>query len=71
MQFNPLVSVIIHVFSVEKFLDNGLNFIVMQTHKNLKKILIDDGSTYNSTYICDKCAKKDARIEELFGVECK
>lgn len=58
----PLISVIIPVYKVEKFLPKCLDSIIGQTYKNLEIILIDDGSTDNSGKICDEYALKDTRI---------
>ena len=59
---NKLISIIIPVYNVEKYLEDCLNSVVNQTYKNLEIILIDDGSTDNSGKICDLYAKKDNRI---------
>lgn len=57
-----LISVIVPIYNVEKYLDRCIESIVNQTYKNLEIILVDDGSTDNSSFICDNWAKKDARI---------
>ena len=57
-----LISVIIPVYNVEKYLEKCLNSVINQTYKNLEIIVIDDGSTDNSGKICDEYAKKDSRI---------
>lgn len=59
----PLISVIIPVYNVEKYLDRCLKSTVSQSYKNIEIILIDDGSTDNSGKICDEWAKKDERIK--------
>ena len=61
----PLVSVIIPVFRVEKYLEKGVNSITNQTYKNLQIILVDDGSDDNCPFMCDEYAKKDDRILAL------
>ena len=43
----PLVSVIVPVYKVEKYLDKCVESIVGQTYKNLEIILVDDGSPDN------------------------
>lgn len=56
------VSIIVPVYNVEKYLDKCLDSIINQTYKNLEIILINDGSTDNSSEICEKYAKIDNRI---------
>lgn len=60
-----LISVIVPVYNVEKYLDECVESIVNQTYKNLEIILVDDGSTDNSGKICDELAKKDNRIHVI------
>lgn len=59
----PLVSVIIPVYNVEKYLDKCLTTVVYQNYNNLQIILVDDGSTDNSLSICKRWSSKDERIE--------
>ncbi len=58
----PLVSCIVPVYNVEKYLNQCIESIVNQTYKNIEIILIDDGSTDTSPEICDTWEKKDERI---------
>lgn len=51
---NPLVSVIIPVYSVEKYIRESLQSIVNQTYDNIEIILVDDGTTDNSIKIAEK-----------------
>ena len=60
-----LISVIIPVYNVEKFLPYSLERVINQTYKNLEIILINDGSTDGSKAICEKYAKNDKRIKLL------
>ena len=57
-----LITVIIPVYNVEKYLKECLESIINQTYKNLEIILIDDGSTDASGEICDEYSKRDNRI---------
>lgn len=61
----PLISVIVPVYNVEKYLDKCVESIVNQTYKNLEIILIDDGSPDNCPKICDAWAEKDSRIKAI------
>lgn len=58
-----LVTVIIPIYNVEKYLDRCIESIVNQTYKNLEIILVDDGSPDNCPLMCDEWAKKDGRIK--------
>ena len=58
----PLVSIIIPVYQVEKYLDKCIASVVGQTYQNLQIILIDDGSTDRSPAICDGWKERDSRI---------
>lgn len=62
MKSNPLVSVIVPVYNVEKYLEQCLNSILGQTYKNLEIIVVDDGSTDSSSKIINEYKKKDSRI---------
>ena len=59
---NPLISVVIPVYNVEKYLERCVNSLTEQTYKNLEIILVNDGSHDNSGKICDELAEKDERI---------
>lgn len=62
---NETVSIIIPVYNVEKYLPKCIDSVVNQTYKNLKIILVDDGSTDNSASVCDEYAKRDERISVI------
>ena len=61
----PLISVIVPVYKVEKYLDRCIDSIVNQTYTNLEIILVDDGSPDNCPAMCDKWAEKDSRIKVI------
>ena len=65
MQNNPLISIVVPVYNVEKYLKKCIQSIINQTYKNLEIILVDDGSTDNSGKICDEFAQKDNRIKVI------
>lgn len=60
-----LLSVIVPVYNVEKYLDRCLDSIVNQTYRNLEIILVDDGSTDKSGEKCEDWKLKDSRIKVI------
>lgn len=58
-----LISVIVPVYNVEKYLERCVKSLVNQTYQNLEIILVDDGSTDKSARMCDMFAKEDERIK--------
>ena len=60
-----LISIIVPVYKVEKYLDKCVESIVEQTYKNLEIILVDDGSPDNCPAMCDSWAEKDSRIKVI------
>ena len=60
-----LISVIVPVFKVEKYLRKCIDSIIAQTYTNLEIILVDDGSPDNCGKICDEYADSDARIKVI------
>ena len=72
---NPLISVIVPVYNIEKYLERCVMSIKNQTYADLEILLVDDGSTDRSGGICDKMAEEDERIrvfhkENGGGVRC-
>lgn len=61
----PLISVIIPVYNVEKYLHRCLDSVIAQTYQNLEIICVDDGSVDESGKICDQYAVRDARIKVI------
>lgn len=61
----PLVTVVLPIYNVEKYLDRCINSVVNQTYTNLEILLIDDGSPDNCPIICDRWANKDSRIKVI------
>lgn len=62
MNDRQLVSIIIPVFNSEKHLDRCMKSVLSQKYQNIEIILIDDGSTDDSSKICDEYARQDNRI---------
>ena len=62
---DELISIIIPVYKVEKFLNQCIDSVINQTYNNIEIILIDDGSPDNCGKICDDYEKKDSRIRVI------
>ena len=60
---NPLISVIIPVYNVEKYLRQCLDSVLNQTYTNYEVIMVDDGSTDSSYDICLEYSRKDDRFK--------
>lgn len=65
MKNPPLISIIIPVYNVERYLDRCMKSVCNQTYYNLEIILVDDGSTDSSGVMCDKWAVRDSRIKVI------
>ena len=62
MRQDELISVIVPVYNVEKYIDKCIKSIISQDYTNLEIWLVDDGSTDSSGEVCDKYAESDQRI---------
>ena len=60
---DSLISVVVPVYKVEKYLDRCVESIVAQTYRNLEIILVDDGSPDTCGSMCDEWARRDDRIK--------
>ena len=60
-----MVSVIVPVYKVEKYLDRCVQSIVDQSFRDLEIILVDDGSPDNCGRMCDEWCKIDDRIKVI------
>ncbi|EKI8131646.1 TPA: glycosyltransferase family 2 protein, partial [Enterococcus faecalis] len=58
-----LVSVVIPVYNVEKYVEKCLDSVINQTYQNLEIIIVNDGSTDNSLSVCQKKKLSDSRIK--------
>lgn len=63
---NPLISVILPVYNVEKYILKCLETISNQTYKNIEVILVIDGSTDNSFNISKEYCQKDNRFYIIY-----
>jgi glycosyltransferase involved in cell wall biosynthesis len=60
-----LVSVIVPIYKVEKYMHRCVDSIINQTYKKIEIILVDDGSPDSCGKICDEYAEKDNRIKVI------
>lgn len=58
-----LVTIIIPIYNVEKYLKRCVDSVICQTYNNLEILLVDDGSTDSCPNICDEYCKTDVRIK--------
>ncbi|MFQ6791392.1 MAG: glycosyltransferase family 2 protein [Thomasclavelia sp.] len=60
-----LVSVIIPVYNIEKFISKCVKSVLENTYRNIEIILVDDGSTDSSGKICDKFSKNYRNVATI------
>lgn len=65
LTMDELISIIIPVFNVKKYLDRCMISVLNQTYTNLEIIIVDDGSTDGSGALCDLWSSKDNRIKVI------
>ena len=65
MKATPLVSVIVPVYNIEKYLPTCLDSLANQTYQNFEIILIDDGSTDGTAKVCDLFAELTRKRQSL------
>ena len=58
----PLISIIIPVYNIHRYLDQCISSVTSQTYERLEILIIDDGSNDGSGEICDSHSKRDNRI---------
>lgn len=61
----PLISVVIPIYGVEKYLKRAVDSVLHQTYTNLDIILVDDGSKDGCPAICDAYAAREARVRVI------
>lgn len=61
----PLISVIVPIYMIDRYLGICIESIIGQTYKNLEIILVDDGSKDRCPEICDLYKSKDKRIKVI------
>lgn len=62
---HPLVSIIVPVYNVERYLARAVDSLLGQTYPHLDIILVDDGSTDRCPQICDNYARRDHRVRVI------
>lgn len=65
MMRTPLISIIVPIYKIDKYLGICVESILNQTYKNLEIILVDDGSPDRCPELCDLYASKDSRIKVI------
>ena len=60
-----IITVIIPVYNVEKYLRRCIDSVLNQIYKHLEVILVDDGSPDGCPMICDEYAQRDSRVTVL------
>jgi len=68
LQQKPLVSVLVPVFGVEKYIDRCVTSLFQQTYKNLEFIFVDDGTKDNSMLILEKVIKNYPEINNSIKI---
>lgn len=58
-----MISIVVPVYNTENFLSKCIESILAQSYNDFELLLIDDGSTDNSGFLCDKYSEKDKRIK--------
>lgn len=59
----PLISIVVPVYNVEKYLNRCVDSILSQSYGNIEVILVDDGSPDRCPEICDNYAQLDGRVK--------
>ena len=63
---NALISVIIPIYNLDKYLPKCIDSVLAQTYTNLEVIPVDDGSSDNSAQLLKEYALKDNRVKPIF-----
>ncbi len=64
-RIEPLLTVVMPVYNVERYLEEAVESVLSQSYRNLELILVDDGATDSSGTMCDELATADKRIRVI------
>lgn len=62
------VSILVPIYNVEMYITECVNSVLAQSYSTFELILVDDGSTDNSSKICDEFAQIDSRIKVIHKI---
>ena len=62
---NPKITLAVAAYNIAEFLPKCLDSLLVQTYQKLEILVIDDGSTDDTSKICDEYAKKDSRVKVI------
>ena len=65
LENTPLISVVVPVYKVERFLARCVDSILAQTYPRMEVVLVDDGSPDGCPAICDEYARRDRRVKVI------
>ena len=65
MEQKKLLSIIVTVYNLEKYINECIDSILNQTYDNFEIVIIDDGSTDNSPQICDDYARSNPQVKVI------
>ena len=65
MSMEKMLTIVVPVYNVQKYIYKCVDSILSQTYKNIEVILVDDGSPDECGTICDKYAEKDKRVRVI------
>ena len=57
-----LITIVVPVYKVEKYLKKCVDSLLCQTYKNIEIILVDDGSPDTCPQLCDEYAQKNSNV---------
>ena len=63
-----LITIVLPIYNVKKYLDRCMESIINQTYSNLEILMIDDGSTDGCDFLCDSWAEKDNRVRVIHKI---